>query len=53
MNQFAPDSFARSGTRVRSPISKRRSRRLMRFALISLGATIFGLGLLAAGIGAM
>ena len=53
MNQFAPESFARSGTRVRSPISKRRSRRLMRFAAISLLATIVGLGLLAVGIGAL
>jgi hypothetical protein len=51
MKPDAQDNFARNSTRVRSPISHRRARRLARFAALSLLATLAGVGLLLWGIG--
>jgi hypothetical protein len=50
MKDYAPEVFTRDGTRVHSPLSRRRTRRLARFAAISVLATLAGLALLAVGI---
>jgi hypothetical protein len=39
MEQYSTESFVRSGTRVRSPISDRRQRRLVRLA-VACGAVV-------------
>ena len=51
MKQYTHESFVRSSAKVHSPISKRRARRLMRFAILSIMATVAGIGLLAVAMG--
>jgi len=46
MEQYSPDDFARHRTRVRSPNSRRRTRRLLRFALMSATLALGGVALL-------
>jgi hypothetical protein len=46
VEQYTQDHFTRHGTRVRSPLSQRRTRRLMRFALVSVALVAGSLALL-------
>jgi hypothetical protein len=46
MKPYAQDNFARNSTRVRSPISQRRARRLARFGLVSVVTGIAGIAAL-------
>jgi hypothetical protein len=51
MEQYSPEDFTRQSRRVRSPIPHRRSRRLMRFAILSAAVMMAGIGLLALALG--
>jgi hypothetical protein len=47
VEQYSQAHFARQGTRVRSPLSRRRTRRLVRFALASAGLAAGSVAILA------
>jgi hypothetical protein len=50
MEQYQPESFTRTSTRVHSPLSSRRRVRLARLALACALVTVGGLALLTAAI---
>ena len=45
VEQYSQAQFARHSTRVRSPLSRRRTRRLVRFALASAGLAAGGVAI--------
>jgi hypothetical protein len=50
MEHYTTNDFARHGNRVKSPISRRRARRLARFAIASALVVVAGLALLMLGL---
>jgi hypothetical protein len=46
LEQYSQADFARHSKRARSPLSQRRTRRLLRFALVSGGLAAGGIALL-------
>ena len=53
MEHYSPETFARHSTRVRSPVSTRRQRRLARLAVACALVTAGGLTLLVSAIAGM
>jgi hypothetical protein len=51
MEHYRTTDFTRHGNRVKSPISQRRARRLLRFAIICAMVVAVGLALLVLGLG--